>query len=54
MMREIEEKNKRIRSLEEEVQHYTNDHNNIQEFRACAEEFTKELHNLAKDMYGTM
>jgi cell division septum initiation protein DivIVA len=41
MMREIEEQKERIRSLEEEVQHYKSDHTNIQEFMICAEEVRK-------------
>lgn len=51
-MHEIEERNTRIRSLEEEVQCCISDHNSIKEFRACAEEVIKELHNLEKYMYA--
>jgi hypothetical protein len=38
---DIEEKDERIRSLEEEVHCYKSDHENIMEFRECAKEVRK-------------
>jgi hypothetical protein len=52
MVCDIEEKDERIRSLEEEVQHYKSDHDNIKDFTACAEGVRKKLHNMEKDMYA--
>ena len=54
MMHETKEKRKRIRSLEEEAQHYKSDHTNIHGFIICVEEVKTKLHNLANDMYAGM
>jgi hypothetical protein len=37
LVHEIEEKEKRIRELEEEVQHIKSDQDNLKEFKVCVE-----------------
>jgi hypothetical protein len=48
MAREIEDKDERISSLEEELRRYKSDHDNIKKFRECEKGVRTELHNLEK------
>jgi hypothetical protein len=46
-----EEKDEKIKEMEEEVRHSKSDRESIREFRLCTEKVRKEIHKMVVDMY---